>query len=546
MSTEVGESVLIRNARKDDLSRIFEIFREAFRLEAPSEQQLLGFLEQCPHGMLVAQIGDEIAGATVAFIREGRPHLYGTAVAPEFRRHRGVGSRLVGSQLSNFQKLGYREMDTIIGCTNSISIGTADKVGFKHVQTMRNFFSYPRMSARLYVKSLASDGNASIKGPNLRDRANDLWARVMEPRLNRRLQVAWFERWRPALDNALYELPGMENCPHELFRLMMQNPSSTRKVTALVIDGDRPVAVLGLREKGQYWMPAMQGIIPESIGPARDGFLFPALKAIRADVRIAGSPIPPPKSVAARNVTAVPIFGIDCQADFEEYWRKSGYMKTIRLARNRTKAFRFEVDRPGSAALIIANWEKQWRDHPDQQTIIASDLIIAAEYCEERHQHHSFLLLDGDVPAAGITGLVHGNDLLATVVFRNKTYDWHYVGTRILDLLTQWAAEQGFAKLDMGGWYSYKAKWAPEVGEQWDFRLCPLRKRLVSQVIWKAHGARGKLKALLNRVRLPSGDPEGEQDDEVGASEPQEVPQISEDASPVHSPTAGASRSRDV
>jgi hypothetical protein len=256
--------------------------------------------------MLVAQIGDEIAGGTIAFIRDGRPHLYGTAVAPEFRTHRGIGSRLVGSQLSNFQKLGYPEIDTIIRCDNSISIKTGEKVGFKHVRTMRNFFSFPRVSARLYVKSLSVGEEVTIRGPRLRDKAKDFWGRVVEPRLNRGLRVAWFDDWHRWITRS--ELPGW--APARVFRMIMQNPSSTRKRTALVMEGDGPVAVVGLREKGRSWLPAMQGIIPGAIAPARDGYLFPSSALALMQIR----PAYTLESTPARNAVPVPMFRIDCRS----------------------------------------------------------------------------------------------------------------------------------------------------------------------------------------------------------------------------------------
>jgi ribosomal-protein-alanine N-acetyltransferase len=539
-------SVLIRQATEDDLPRILEIELEAFRLEADSESVLLGFLEQCPEGFLVAQVGDEIAGLTIAYVPDGRPRFFGTAVASEFRTRRGIGTRLVMRQLSNFRKRGYSEIGVFVRCTNSISIRLFEKVGFKHVRTIRNFYSFPRGSARQMMKSLSGDGKASIRGPNLRDIAKDAWARVFEPRLNRGLHVAWFDDWRPVLDNALHGLPEMEDCPHELFRLIMQNPSSTRKRTALVMEGDGPVAVVGLRQKGRHWLPAMQGITPESIAPACDGFLFRALRALDVDARIADWPNPPPTSIPARNVLAVPMFNIDCQGDFEGYWRESGYMKSIRLARNRTKGFEFEVDRPGSAALIIAKWEEKWREHPDQQTIIASDLIVAAEYCQQRNQHHSFLILDDDVPVAGEVCFVHGNHLVDTAGFRDKRYDRHSVGTRILDLIVQWAAQHGFAKVELGGWYSYKAKWAPQDGEHWDFRICPLRQHLREQATWKARAVPNKLKALFHRLPVLSTAPDDRRDQCAGVKEPQEGPKIeSRNPGSVHSPTTSVSRGGD-
>jgi hypothetical protein len=398
-----------------------------------------------------------------------------------------------------------------------------EKLGFKHVRTMRNFLSFPRRSARLYVKSLSEDGKISVSGPNLKDKGKELWARVVEPRLTRGLQVAWFDDWRTVLDNALRELPEMENCPHELFRMIMQNPSSTRKRTALVMEGEGPVAVIGLRERGRCWLPAIQGIIPESIAPARDGYLFPALKALGVDVRIAGWPTPPPTSIPTRNATSVPVFSIDCQGDFEQYWRKSGYLRNIRVARSRTEGFTFEVDRPGSAALIIASWAEKWRDHPEQQTIIASDLIVAADYLQQRNRWHSFLLLDGDAPVAGVSGPVHGNDLVYTINIRDNRHDWHRVGTRIIDLIFQWAAEHGVSKFDLGGWYPYKAKWGPQDREDWDFRICPLRQHLREQAVWKARAVPEKLMALFRRLPGLSGVPSDEREQGAGGKQPQKV-----------------------
>jgi len=286
MSAETGEDLVIRDATKDDLPRIWEIFREAFRLDTISPSELLGYLEKRPVSFLIGQIGDQVVGVSIAYVRDGRPYVLAEAVDPEFRSRRGVGSGLARQHFSNFQKWGYSEIDTHIRCSNVVAHTVAEKLGFKHVRTIRNFYDFPRGSARLYVKSLRSDGKVSIKGPRLRDRAKNVWGRVVEPRLARGLHVIWYDTWATVLDNALYELPEMENCPHDLFRLIMQNPSSARKRAALVIEGNAPVAVVGLRQEGKHWVPAMQGIVPGAIGPARDGFLSRSLRALRVNVRI--------------------------------------------------------------------------------------------------------------------------------------------------------------------------------------------------------------------------------------------------------------------
>jgi len=289
-SLPADQDLLIRKATEADLPHILEICREAFRLEANSESELLAFMEEYPDGFLVAQVGEEFAGYSIALIKGGRPHYYAAAMAPKFRYRdghgRGIGIRLRMRQESNFMKLGYSEIEAYVRCSNSLAIGLAARHGWKHVRTIRNFYDFPRGSARHIVRSLSGDGKVSASGPSLWDRAKDVWGRLVEPRLNRGLHVEWFDRWYDVLDNALRELPEMENCPHDLFRLTMQSPSSTRKRIALVVDGARPVAVVGLRQEGKHWISAMQDVVPGVIAPARDGFLTRSLRALRVDVRI--------------------------------------------------------------------------------------------------------------------------------------------------------------------------------------------------------------------------------------------------------------------
>lgn len=296
-SLPASEEVLVRKATEADLPSVREIFWEAFRLEAPSESELLAFLREYPDGFLVAQVGDEIAGASIAFIRDGRPHDYAAAVAPKFRyghgQNRGVGVKLRMRHESNFRKLGYSEMDAYVRCTNALAYRLAIRHGWKHIRTIRNFYDFPRGSARHMVRSLSDDGKVSLSGPSLWDRAKDLWGRFVEPRLNRGLHVKWFDEWHTMLDNALRELPQMENCPHELFRRTLQSPSSAQKRIALVVDGIRPVAVVGLRVEGKHWVPVMQGIVPGAIAPAREGYFPRAIRTLRVDVRMGDGPALP-------------------------------------------------------------------------------------------------------------------------------------------------------------------------------------------------------------------------------------------------------------
>jgi len=551
MSAEAGEDLLIRNASKDDLPRILEIYFEAFRLEAFSEAEVLGFLGQRPVSFLVGKIGDEIVGFSVAYVHNGRPHLFFTAVATEFRSRRGIGSKLIKQHFVNFGKWGYSELETVVRCDNLISRRMCEKLGFKHVRTMRNFLSFPRRSARLYVKSLSEDGKISVSGPNLKDKGKELWARVVEPRLTRGLQVAWFDDWRTVLDNALRELPEMENCPHELFRMIMQNPSSTRKRTALVIEGNAPVAVVGLRDKGRYWEPVGRGVTGQratarSVAPVREGFLVPALQALGVEVRIGGWRDPPPTSPIVRSLARNAVFKLDCAADFEQYWRDSGQWTFIRRGHRKTRTgFAFEVDLPDSAAWILRSWAEKWRDDPAQETASIDDQLLAAEYYQKQGQYHSFLLLHNGWPVAGNTAFAFGDELVWHAGYRRPEWDRYDAGTCVMELMCRWAAEQGFAKVDLGGWHEYKSLWAPEDGEEWEFRIFPLRQHVREQVTWKARAVPSKLKALLGWLPGISRTPEGDEGEDAGGRQAEDAAETeSGDTGPVPSPIAGATRGR--
>lgn len=102
-----------------------------------------------------------------------------------------------------------------------------------------------------------------------------------------------------------------------------------------------------------------------------------------------------------------------------------------------------------------------------------SDRLLAAQYLEKQGHYYSMLLLDHGVPVAGHSFVVHQRDLVAHVTYRQQEYDWYGVSTRLLDLAFHWAAEAGFEKLDLGGGYDYKARWAPQDGERTEFNVYP-------------------------------------------------------------------------
>jgi GNAT superfamily N-acetyltransferase len=321
-----------------------------------------------------------------------------------------------------------------------------------------------------------------------------------------KLRISWFEGWDVELDDALRELPQLRGCPHELYRLLAMAPAQTPKRTALVADDDGIVAVVALRQKDRHWEPVTQGIIPRAIAPCRDGDAVAALAMINVDARVQYWPqLPEHPSVRA----GVPhdVYRIRTDDDFEKYWRASGHLSTVKNVRRHTKDFTLAVDRPGDARWTIASWAERWRDDPQQEAVVAGDLLLAAEYLEPRGKHHTFVLRDGEAPVAGYTFMVEANDIVFSRTHFDPAYAKHGVGTRTLDLVYDWAAKSTYDWIDLGGAHGYKERWAPRAGQRWDFSVCPAHlhaAKRAARIARQALSAAASLPKLLPLRRQPA------------------------------------------
>jgi GNAT superfamily N-acetyltransferase len=227
-----------------------------------------------------------------------------------------------------------------------------------------------------------------------------------------------------------------------------------------------------LRRKQRHWEPVLQGVVPRTIGPGRAEDAIDALAALGVDLRVkywARRPAHPLVHAALPH----DVYRIRTDEDFERYWRSSGHLNTIKNVRRHTKDFDFVVDEPGAARWIIVNWAARWQGDPEEETVVADDLVLAAEHLESLGQHHSFLLRSQGAPIAGYTFMVEGNDLVFSRTHFDPDYARLGVGTRTLDLVFQWAAVSGYDRIDLGGGHGYKERWAPRDGERWDFTVAP-------------------------------------------------------------------------
>lgn len=296
--------------------------------------------------------------------------------------------------------------------------------------------------------------------------------RVPWPWLQRRgLKVRWFDRWDSALGLALAELPDSSECSREMFAALLTNPSAARKCAAAVFQNDRPVAVIGLRKTGPLKWDTIGGggVAPRFLGHSMAGWFFPALASLGLNVHISTQPEQAPARWV-RSVEPHQVYSLSIDGDYESYWRDSGHHKTVRQARIRTRGFSVEIDAPGAAEWTIRGWADHWRSG---RTVSWEDLVVAADHYGRAGRFHTVRLMDGREPIAGNTFLVENKGLLAVTTFMKQEYRDLKVGTRALDAAFQWAASEGFKRVDLGVGHEYKARWAPPSGLRWSCDVRP-------------------------------------------------------------------------
>jgi hypothetical protein len=306
------------------------------------------------------------------------------------------------------------------------------------------------------------------------------------------LKAKFFDQWYPELDDVLKYLPESNLFPHELFRMLMIMADPQNRRIILVTERGDPVALAGLRNRWGFWEPITQWIVPGVLFPIREGYLARVLPALGIEMKIAWwrFPEPPPQMQWMKNLSTTPTYGMHLEDDYEKYWRKMrNFDKDIVRYRMRCQYFNLEVNLACSAEWTLRHWSEKWQPHGSTQMPDIDERLLVAQFLEKRGLHYTLSLCDQAKIVAGLTFLIHGNDAIAQVSYRNPAYNRHGVMTRLWDLAFQWASREKFRKIDLGGDHEYKLNWAPIDGEKYLFTIYPsqiwIRKK-VSDLVAKA------------------------------------------------------------
>jgi CelD/BcsL family acetyltransferase involved in cellulose biosynthesis len=151
------------------------------------------------------------------------------------------------------------------------------------------------------------------------------------------------------------------------------------------------------------------------------------------------------------------------------------------------------VNPPGALQWTIGNWEAKWRGDSASPRADLGDRLAADEFLQERGQHVTFALLDGEQLIAGDACVVDNGDLVSLVTYRRPEYQSYYLGHALTDRMVAWAKRSGFQRLDLGGGFDYKIQLAPIGGQKVELLICPELQYRFCQLM--GHG-RTLLKAL--------------------------------------------------
>jgi len=294
-------------------------------------------------------------------------------------------------------------------------------------------------------------------------------------------RIRWFKNWNGHLDRALSVLPETECCPHDLYRRLALNSSSSRKDFAVVEDehGD-PLGVVCLRRREALgdWAPLTHYTLPGLVFPVREGCLARVLSVLNRNVRLVcwrmGEFTDEVGGLRTREVK--PTFSVDLKSDFQRFWHKQGHLKEVKKQRERCRDFSIAVNRDGMAEWVVRNWELKWREQPDVERIDLEDKLLAIDYLHRLEKNVTFTLHEPthDTPIVGFTFILQGRTLVGQYTYRAPGYEKLGIGTYVLDFAINWALEHGLEEVDLGGDYpEHKKRWGPPTGSKTSMHVCP-------------------------------------------------------------------------
>ncbi len=308
------------------------------------------------------------------------------------------------------------------------------------------------------------------------------------------LSVEWHPTWSTSLSRAARALP-LDGCSHDVLDDLSGAGANAHRY-ALVRRAHEPIAVIGLRRRGDRWTPATAQCLPFATFPAVEGWATAALLALDVPIIIPDVPagvieVDHP-GVHASSFTP---YVFDLETDLEALWKSTGYWRTISNIRNRTAHLKIVQDRPGAVDWIVDEWRSRWEREAHNETAAAADMAVVWNRLRDDGAIKTVELLDGDRVVAGLIALLQGTSSFAMCSARVDDLPKLSLGTRIIDASATALAERHVRLLDLGGYSNYKHRIAPAGATRYTVLIDPPVRRAVLRAAALAHRARRRFTA---------------------------------------------------
>ena len=185
MNTRItpASTILIRNARDDDLPDITDIYADAVRhgtasyeLEPPSLDEMRKRFQALAAGgfpYIVAELAGAVAGYAYAGPFRPRPAYRfvvedSVYIAPD-AKGRGIGRALIMRLIEESRRLGFRQMIAVIGDgrPDSPSVKLHEALGFRHSGRLEGSgFKHGRWLDTVFMQLAMNGGTASLPEPD--------------------------------------------------------------------------------------------------------------------------------------------------------------------------------------------------------------------------------------------------------------------------------------------------------------------------------------------------------------------------------------------
>jgi len=140
----------IRRMKENDLQEVVEIERLSFPSPWPKESFLLE-LQNPYSNLFVWEEEGEILGYIIWRVIAGEVHILNISVHPKMRRM-GIGKKLMEFCLE--EEKGSHHIFLEVRVSNKPAIKLYEKLGFRKIARIKNYYNFPKQDAFLMFKLL--------------------------------------------------------------------------------------------------------------------------------------------------------------------------------------------------------------------------------------------------------------------------------------------------------------------------------------------------------------------------------------------------------